>query len=192
MIQLRVNICFNILRNIRVRKWKRHLPLGYVTTVRKKGHIRPFCYKLYGFPKQLHQKIQKSKEINVKRVWKPKVVNIGLMAHISLRASFREEWYFDSGCSRHMTGFKNLLDVEKFCTNTYVTFRNGTKGKIVGTRNLISNDLPNLDNVLLVKGLTSNLISISQLCDQRMSVNFNKSGCFVTDEKEEVIMRYKI
>ena len=142
MIQLRVNICFNILRNIRVRKWKRHLPLGYVTTVRKKGHIRPFCYKLYGFPKQLHQKIQKSKEINVKRVWKPKVVNIGLMAHISLRASFREEWYFDSGCSRHMTGFKNLLDVEKFCTNTYVTFRNGTKGKIVGTRNLISNDLP--------------------------------------------------
>lgn len=47
----------------------------------------------------------------------------------------------------------------------------------------------NLDNVLLVKGITSNLISISQLCDQGMDVNFNKSECLVTDEKGKVLMR---
>lgn len=52
------------------------------------------------------------------------------MAHISLRTPTRERWYFDNGCSRHMTGFKDLLDVKKSCTNNYVVFGNGTKGKI--------------------------------------------------------------
>jgi len=88
-----------------------------------------------------------------------------------------------------MTGFKDLLGIEESCTTTYVTFGNGKKGKIIGTGNLISNDLPYLNNVLLVKGLTTNLISISQLCDEGMSVNFSKSVCFVTNEKGEVIMR---
>jgi len=43
--------------------------------------------------------------------------------------------------------------------------------------------------VLWIKGLTSNLISISQLYEQWMNVNFNKSECLVTNEKGEVIMR---
>ena len=38
--------------------------------------------------------------------------------------------------------------------------------------------------------LTSNLISIIQLCDQGMVVNFNKSDCLVTDKKGEVLMRH--
>jgi len=54
---------------------------------------------------------------------------------------------------------------------------------------LIDNGLPNLNNVLLVKGLTFNLISKSQLCDQGMTVRFSKSKCIVTDEKDEVLMR---
>lgn len=53
---------------------------------------------------------------------------------------------------------------------------------------LTSNGLPDVNNVLLVKWLTSNLISIRQLCDQGMSVKFSKSACFMTDEKGEVIM----
>ena len=156
---------------------------------KKKGHIRPFCYKLYGFPQQHHQKTQKPEVINVKKVWKPKVDNVGLMAHISLRTPSREGWYFDSGCSRHMTGFKKLLDVEKSCTNSCVTFGNGTKGKILGTGNLINDESPKLDNVLWVRGLTSNLISISQLREQGMNVNFKNSECLVTNENGEVLMR---
>ena len=64
---------------------------------KKKGHIRSFCYKLYGFPQQLHQKAQKPKVTRVKKMWKPKIDNVGLMAHISLRTPSRERWYFDSG-----------------------------------------------------------------------------------------------
>ena len=95
---------------------------------KKKGHIKPFCYKLYGFSQQHHQKIQKPQGINVRKVWKPKADNVGLMAYISLRTPSKGGWYFDSGCSRHMTGIKNLLNVEKSCTNGYVTFGNGKKG----------------------------------------------------------------
>jgi hypothetical protein len=41
--------------------------------------------------------------------WIPKCVNTGLIAHTSLRASSQEDWYFDSGCSRHMTGVEKYL-----------------------------------------------------------------------------------
>ncbi|GAU10419.1 hypothetical protein TSUD_419150, partial [Trifolium subterraneum] len=77
----------------------------------------------------------------------------GLIAHTSFRASSREDWYFDSGCSRHMTGIdKFLVDMKTYSTS-FVTFGDGAKGEIVGIGKLINNSLPKLDNVLLVKGL---------------------------------------
>lgn len=41
----------------------------------------------------------------------------------------------------------------------------------------------------MVKGLIANLISISQLCDEGLKVNFTKYECLVTNEKNEVLMR---
>jgi len=122
-------------------------------------------------------------------MWKPKANIVGLMACLSSKTSSREYWYFESGCSKHMTGYRKTLDSEKIYLNSHVTFGNGEKGKILGSGNLIDSDLPNLNNVLLVKGLNINLISISQLCDQGMTVRFSKSECIVTDEKDEVLMR---
>jgi hypothetical protein len=46
-----------------------------------------------------------------------------------------------------------------------------------------------LENVLQVKGLTVNLISISQLCDQGLKVNFTKLECLVSNEEDEVLMK---
>ena len=83
---------------------------------------------------------------------------------------------------------KYLEDVRPYVTS-YVTFGDGAKGKIVGTGNLIKHGLPRLDDVLLVKGLTANLISISQLCDLGLQVNFTKPECQISDEKGEVLMR---
>lgn len=70
-------------------------------------------------------------------------------------------------------------------STSYVTFWDGLKG--VGK--LEHTGQPNLKNVLLVTGLTSNLISISQLRDQGIKFNFTKSKCFITNEKGEVIMK---
>jgi len=147
-----------------------------------KGHIRPYCFKLHGDSKQFQQKPYKKR-------WTLRSINTGLIAHTSLRASSKEDLYFDSGCSRHITGVdKYLEDVRPYATS-YVTFGDGAKGKIVGIGNLVKHGFPRLDDVLLVKGLTVNLISISQLCDLGLQVNFTKPECQISDEKGEVLMR---
>src|SRR3954463_7367962 len=114
---------------------------------------------------------------------------MALIAHTSLRVSAKEDWYFDSGCSRHMTGLKNLLVDIKSHSTSYVTFGDGAKGEIKGVGKLDCSGVPNLEDVLLVKDLNANLISISQLCDQGYQVNFTKDECVVTNEEKEVVMR---
>jgi DNA-dependent RNA polymerase auxiliary subunit epsilon len=107
---------------------------------KKKRHIRPFCYRLFELPQQLRQKAHKSRRITVRKVWKPKSYNVELMAHISQKTLSKERWYFDSGCSLHMTGSKDMLNIEKSCGNSYVTFGNQTRDKILGSGRLISPD----------------------------------------------------
>lgn len=160
----------------------------------EKGHIRPFCFKLYGYPKWHQQRTDDQFNVPTQpsKEWKPKGENkevTAQIAHIALRASSRDCWYFDSGCSRHMTGVDNYFEEVKSYATSYVTFGGGAKGEIVGIGKLVKEGLHRLDNVLLVKGLTANLISISQLCDQGMKVNFTQSECRVTGEDGNVLMR---
>ncbi|KAK2423598.1 cysteine-rich RECEPTOR kinase [Trifolium repens] len=154
-----------------------------------KGHIRPFCFKLYGYPRHWQQPKTAHRDESVRKVWQPKTENKGLIAHTSLRASSREDWYFDSGCSRHMTGVETYLKDLKGYASSSVTFGDGAKGEILGIGKLVNKELPNLENVLLVKGLTANLISISQLCDQGLRVNFTKEECLVSNDEGEILMR---
>lgn len=49
-----------------------------------------------------------------------------------------------------------------------------------------------LDDVELVEGLTANLISISQLCDQVLDVIYKKSECIVTRKDRVVLMKGSI
>ncbi|CAA7021251.1 unnamed protein product [Microthlaspi erraticum] len=59
-------------------------------------------------------------------------------------------WYFDSGCSRHMTGVKENLQEVKKLKGGKVTFGCGTKGMIQG-KGRTSDEQPQLMNVYLVK-----------------------------------------
>ncbi|XP_073017977.1 uncharacterized protein [Primulina eburnea] len=56
-------------------------------------------------------------------------------------------WYFDSGCSRHMTGSKDHLIDYVELRNGHVTYVGGAKGKIAGKGTLNVDGLPNLHNV---------------------------------------------
>ncbi|XP_058784316.1 uncharacterized protein LOC131659095 [Vicia villosa] len=116
-------------------------------------------------------------------------VAYALIAQTSLRVSAKEEWYFDSGCSKHMTGIKNLLEDIKPNSTSYVTFYDRAKGEIKGVGKLECPVVPKLENVLLVKGLTANLISISQLCDQGFNVRFTKDECVITNEENMEVMK---
>lgn len=91
-----------------------------------------------------------------------------------------------------MIGEKNYLKGVKAYSNSYVTLCNGDKGNIIEKGEMDYLCLPCLDDVLLVKGFTINLISMSQLCDQYLCVNFNSSECSVTKKHLEQIMKGNI
>src|ERR1051325_8592072 len=151
------------------------------------GHIKTFCFRLHGYPNQGPYEKPKTNRVAYTQQWKKKTV--ALVAHTSLRVSAKEDWYFDNGCSKHMTGDKNLLDDVKPHSTSFVTFGDGAKGEIKGVGNSNWSEVPNLNEVLLVKGLTANLISISQLCDMGFTVNFTKAECLVINDEQVLIMR---
>ena len=80
-----------------------------------------------------------------------------------------------------MTAEKSFVMNIQSCSLGHVTFGDGAKGKVVGNGQLKYPGLPMLQDVILIEGLTTNLINISQLCDQGLLVNFSKDKCIVSD-----------
>ena len=91
-------------------------------------------------------------------------------------------WYLDNGCSRHMTRDQSLFKVFKSKKGGNVTFGDGSKSQIKGKGIISLLGLLDIANVLYVKGLRVNLLSISQICDQDFMVLFSKGKCLVMDE----------
>ncbi|GAA0144459.1 hypothetical protein LIER_35938 [Lithospermum erythrorhizon] len=143
--------------------------------------------KTYTFKEAERQKLE-SKYSQPRMEWVKKIAIVSHVVFTSLKATAWEGWYFNSECSKHMTGDKsNLSDIKKL-SGDFVTFEGGAKGKITGKEILRVDGLPGLKDVLLVDGLTVNLISISQLCDEGMQVAFNKNACIVSNT-DKLIMK---
>ncbi|XP_050920158.1 uncharacterized protein LOC127137782 [Lathyrus oleraceus] len=87
---------------------------------------------LYGYPKYSTYPMANHVMIKTRKEWKPKSVDTCLIAYTSFRDSSREDWYFDSGCSRHRTGVKKYLMDIKFYSTNFVTFGDRGKGEIKG------------------------------------------------------------
>ncbi|KAG9458415.1 hypothetical protein H6P81_002923 [Aristolochia fimbriata] len=127
-------------------------------------------------PRQRSSQVQKKKKISL------------YAAHTVRKSSSDGTWYFDSGCSRHMTGNAgNLTDMLRE-DGGQVNFGDGAKGEVIGRGILRVDGLPKLENVLLVNGLKANLLSISQLCDQNLHVRFTKEGCVVEDDRRQSVL----
>ncbi|VFQ69250.1 unnamed protein product [Cuscuta campestris] len=83
-------------------------------------------------------------------------------------------WYFDSGCSRHMTGDASLLSNLIPYDGPRVTFGGiNDFGLTKGLGNLVYKGLT-IQAVSYVEGLNYNLLSISQFCDKGYSLEFCK------------------
>eukprot|EP00253_Pinus_taeda_P027337 PITA_27337 len=102
---------------------------------------------------------------------------------IALYAEGQEnQWYTDSGCSKHMTGDKeklqpyNALEKEK-----KVSFGNDTPAVIKGKGFVLLKEKVKDRNVMYVDGLKHNLLSVSQMCDQGNEVVFRSNGCVVCE-----------
>jgi len=82
----------------------------------RNGHVKPYGFKLYGYLKQ--PILPKSNHVVTE--WRPKVINASHIVHTTLRALTGKKWYFDSGCSRHMTGVKKyLVDIKSYSTSFF-------------------------------------------------------------------------
>ncbi|CAM8987614.1 unnamed protein product [Rhodiola kirilowii] len=102
----------------------------------------------------------------------------------------KDRWYFDSGCSAHMTGDPRfLMKIQPVIKKQFVTFGDGGKGQVIGCGTLKVPDLPVLEDTLLVEGLKVNLISISQLCDGGYHVKFTHKSCQVLDKDGGILMK---
>ncbi|KAA0032632.1 Peptidase aspartic, catalytic [Cucumis melo var. makuwa] len=126
---------------------------------------------------------ENAKEMNMEDVASP--VKVALM---SVNNPNSTDWYFDSGCSKHMTGNAAFFSELRECNARSVVFGDGGKGRIIGKGTVNHPGLPYLLDVRLVQGLSTNLISISQLCNQGYHVSFSKDRCNVIDSKNKVCL----
>ena len=144
------------------------------------GHIARFCPK--------NQKNVKSN----KRHWKNK--NEALTAVLSATKKCEDsKWYFDSGATAHMVNNESLLETKKPATGS-VMAADGQQMLIqaVGGAKLYpqcrrGEAIP-VKDVQFVPGLSTNLLSISQIVKKGHSVQFNNKGCEVHDEKGNVLV----
>ncbi|KAJ9559888.1 LOW QUALITY PROTEIN: hypothetical protein OSB04_005048 [Centaurea solstitialis] len=99
------------------------------------------------------------------------------------RRQNRHVWYLDSGCSKHMTGRKEILHnfKPKFCGS--VQFY----APILGYGDVIQDKIT-IKKVSLVEGLGHNLFSIGQFCDKDLEVGFKKRRCIVKTESGKELL----
>jgi hypothetical protein len=93
-----------------------------------------------------------------------------------------ENWDLDSRASKHMTGNKDLLtDLKPIKTLQVITADGAVhESKMAGNANIkIEGETIKLNKVYYVPGLSSNLISVSTVTDNKYDVIFNKNAAII-------------
>ncbi|KAJ9548148.1 hypothetical protein OSB04_020691 [Centaurea solstitialis] len=128
----------------------------------------------------------------VKQVWRRKEFTnscspTSSISNTKVSHDNRHVWYLDSGCSKHMTGRKEILHnfKPKFCGS--VQFGNEQYAPIVGYGDVIQDKIT-IKKVSLVEGLGHNLFSIGQFCDKDLEVGFKKRRCVVKTESGKELL----
>ncbi|CAM8965046.1 unnamed protein product [Rhodiola kirilowii] len=151
------------------------------------GHLKSRCPELHNFIRrmdQLHEVLRPP----MKQIWRIKQKETCLAAFRSTFLPEKQRWYFDGGCSRHMTGNPGFLTKIEWINGKTVTFGDGIEGRVVGRGTLNVPGLPRLTEVFLVEGLQANLISISQLCDGNNQVQFTQDNCIVQNNQNQIVL----
>ena len=89
----------------------------------------------YGKPRMtLRPKVETS-ENKPRANWIRKTDYKAYVSFISLRTCTTDFWYFDSSCSRHMTGDRSALINYQKLYQENVTFADGVKSRVLGKGN---------------------------------------------------------
>lgn len=101
------------------------------------------------------------------------------------------DWYVDSGATAHMTSHKDLLVSLSASSSEDVTVADGRPLKVEGegqvkfrTRCLVN---VTVQRVLLVPGISANLLSVKRLTRNGLRVEFDNDGCSIKDGKGVVL-----
>ncbi|XP_068486408.1 uncharacterized protein [Phaseolus vulgaris] len=101
---------------------------------------------------------------NANNVLAPKVKSLEeelYKAKTDLKNSKRNQWYLDSGCSKHMTGDLTKFTSLKLKAEELVTYGDNNRGRILGRGTFGTGSSTTIENVLYVEGLRHSLLSIS-------------------------------
>ena len=147
-----------------------------------KRRNRHLCYKLDSLERKLHSSNHNKKEDESCFENQECLSHACLFVHIALKVFNSCLWYLDSGCSRHMTSDKSLFKSLKERKDGYVMFGDGSHSQVLGKGTIEIWGLPLLTDVLYIKGLKANLLSITQICDEDFLVQFSKNGCVILSE----------
>lgn len=106
------------------------------------------------------------------------------MLEVNLAESSSNEWFIDSGASKHVTGQKSLLsDLDSNCRSKIST----TGGHTLNVAGKGSVKVPTpsggirIDNVLYVPGIRKNLLSVGSIADgeDRPKILFDSTHCWI-------------
>lgn len=115
-----------------------------------------------------------------------------MIGSFSVSSAGKENWYFDSGASAHMSSNEALFNGNIEPKVAEVTVANNSKMMVKGVGNI---DLPTIANresvelndVLFVPELCLNLLSVSKIVQKGHEVRFTNNGCKVITKDKEVI-----
>ncbi|XP_019173869.1 PREDICTED: uncharacterized protein LOC109169441 [Ipomoea nil] len=144
-----------------------------------------------------------------RQVWVRKSEVICYPTIVLIASTTEARWYFDNGCSRHMTGnVKCLMAVQP--SSGSVTYGDGQKGKIVGKGTLNVPSLPHLEEVLdmdklikleAVRGVPKILIELEKVCGAcaigkqirtpHKMISLDTAGCTFLEKKSEAFKAFK-
>ena len=148
-----------------------------------KRRNRILCEKVDNLKKKIHS--NNSMENGEKSLFEGQecLSHACLFVHTSLKVFNSCLWYLDSGCSHHMTGDKSLFKSLKEKVGDFVTFGDGSHAQVLDKGTVEIPRLPLLKDVLYIKRLKANLLSITQICDEDFLVQFSKKGCIIINEE---------
>ena len=102
------------------------------------------------------------------------------------------QWYIDSGCSKHMIGDKDkLISYNALEKENNDSFGNDTLVLIKGKSFVYLKENVKAGNVMYFDGLKHNLLSVIQMCDQGNEVVFRSKECVVRELDTGKTIRYK-
>lgn len=104
----------------------------------------------------------------------------------------KDDWYVDSGASVHMTAVQSWLqEVSSPETCTEIMIANNEKLNVLCKGSIEISTQQGYDikikDVLFVPGLTTNLLSVSQIIKNNNSVSFSNSQCLIHNAKNELV-----